>query len=415
MISGFACILFRNKVFTFSIKKSVTVAGNQVSKTRNCCNMEEVLNQDCVQKDAKSNKRSFELSHEVEPAQVEETVKRARSQKKKKFALLLSYCGQGYLGMQFNHGFKTIEGELFQAFLKLGIMDDDSLNTPQSIHFQRAARTDKGVSAIRQVVSLKMRIPDEDLCKELNSLLPHCVQVLATRKVTAGFNSKTACDSRSYAYVMPTFAFASKEVPPSHQFRLKSETLDQVNSLLSFFKGTRNYHNFTSGRPAQDPSCKRYVTHFSCSLPFIVKDVEFVKITIKGQSFMLHQIRKMIGLTIAIMRGFTSKEILEKAFKMERVNIPTAPSLNLLLEEPHYDSYNRRYGSDGVHEALDWSSCAVDVDQFYKNSILPVIYEGEMDSPDGGSMKNWLLTSLPLHTYEFPLKPEEKLPDLVCD
>lgn len=33
------------------------------------------------------------------------------------------------------------------------------------------------------------------------------------------------------------------------------------------------------------------------------------------------------------MRGFTSKEILEKAFKMERVNIPTAPSLNLLLEE----------------------------------------------------------------------------------
>lgn len=81
---------------------------------------------------------------------------------------------------------------------------------------------------------------------------------------------------------MPTFAFASKEVPPSHQFRLKSETLDQVNSLLSFFKGTRNYHNFTSGRPAQDPSCKRYVTHFSCSLPFIVKDVEFVKITIKG-------------------------------------------------------------------------------------------------------------------------------------
>ena len=33
--------------------------------------------------------------------------------KKKKVAMLMSYCGQGYLGMQINHGFKTIEEDLF--------------------------------------------------------------------------------------------------------------------------------------------------------------------------------------------------------------------------------------------------------------------------------------------------------------
>ena len=33
------------------------------------------------------------------------------------------------------------------------------------------------------------------------------------------------------------------------------------------------------------------------------------------------------------MRGLASKEILENAFKMERVPIPIAPSLNLMLEE----------------------------------------------------------------------------------
>ena len=76
--------------------------------------------------------------------------------KKKKVAVLMSYCGQGYLGMQINHGFKTIEEDLFQAFLKLGIMDEESYKFPQSIHFQRAARTDKGVSATKQVVSLRM-------------------------------------------------------------------------------------------------------------------------------------------------------------------------------------------------------------------------------------------------------------------
>lgn len=45
-------------------------------------------------------------------------------------------------------------------------------------------------------------IPEEDLLTELNSLLPGCVQVLATKKVTAGFNSKTACDSRSYVSII---------------------------------------------------------------------------------------------------------------------------------------------------------------------------------------------------------------------
>ena len=48
---------------------------------------------------------------------------------------------------------------------------------------------------------------------------------------------------------------------------------------------------------------------------------------------MLHQIRKMIGLAVAIMRGFATKDTMENAFKMERVDIPIAPGLNLLLEQ----------------------------------------------------------------------------------
>ena len=98
-------------------------------------------------------KRSCE--NDVESSTVETQPKKPRL-KKKKYVMLMSYCGQGYYGMQINHGFKTIEGDLFQAFEKLGIMDEESVKSPQLINFQRAARTDKGVSATRQVVSLKM-------------------------------------------------------------------------------------------------------------------------------------------------------------------------------------------------------------------------------------------------------------------
>lgn len=107
---------------------------------------EETVDEVRLETDLKPSKRSFEtIDDGKNEAGVEEMVKRPRSQKKKKFAILMSYCGQSYLGMQFNHGFKTVEGELFQAFSKLEIMDEESLKFPQTIHFQRAARTDKGV------------------------------------------------------------------------------------------------------------------------------------------------------------------------------------------------------------------------------------------------------------------------------
>lgn len=56
-----------------------------------------------------------------------------------------------------NPGTKTIEEDLLAALLKAGYINEEVFNEPQLISFQRAARTDKGVSAIRQVLSLKLR------------------------------------------------------------------------------------------------------------------------------------------------------------------------------------------------------------------------------------------------------------------
>lgn len=53
----------------------------------------------------------------------------------------------------------------------------------------------------------------------------------------------------------------------------------------------------------------------------------------QGQSFMLHQIRKMVGLMIAVVRGLADMGIMEKAFGKDKVMIPTAPGLGLLLDK----------------------------------------------------------------------------------
>lgn len=52
---------------------------------------------------------------------------------------------------------KTIEEELFNALFKTKYITQECFDVVQNMQYQRAARTDKGVSAVRQVVSLKLR------------------------------------------------------------------------------------------------------------------------------------------------------------------------------------------------------------------------------------------------------------------
>ncbi len=77
---------------------------------------------------------------------------------------------------------------------------------------------------------------------------------------------------------------------------------------------------------------------------------------------MMHQIRKMVGLTIAVMRGETTEETIDRTFKNEtvigiqttnprlfiisfvfikkKIDVPMAPGLGLVLDKIHYEKYD---------------------------------------------------------------------------
>jgi tRNA pseudouridine38-40 synthase len=105
-------------------------------------------------------------------------------------------------------------------------------------------------------------------------------------------------------------------------YRVTSEKLELFRRALDFFVGTKSYHNFTTGKESEDDSAKRYITECICSDPFnsnsfpslsnklpLVsnydecdsndnKNIEWVCITVSGQSFLLNQIRKMVGFAV---------------------------------------------------------------------------------------------------------------------
>ncbi|GIY60961.1 tRNA pseudouridine synthase A, partial [Caerostris darwini] len=240
--------------YSNSVKVSLRMSSEIVNSSKR-----KPEESECNDSEAKKIKSENEQSVENIIQRAAEETNRVR--KPRKAVLLLCYLGKEFYGMQRNTNVSTVEEELFKALLKSKIILQSEFDYPRTMNFQRAARTDKGVSAVRNIVSLKL--PVNEICSEfpekVNQHLPPEIRVVAVKRVIQRFDAKIACDARTYSYMIPTFAFASKDEDSSEAYRITDERIQEVNEFLKNYIGTRDFYNFTSGRAAGDPSCKRYI------------------------------------------------------------------------------------------------------------------------------------------------------------
>ncbi|KAI8468204.1 MAG: pseudouridine synthase [Monoraphidium minutum] len=118
----------------------------------------------------------------------------------------------------------------------------------------------------------------------------------------------------------------------------------RLNDLLCQYVGTHNFHNYTVKVDAFSREAQRYILSYECPGTVEIAGRKWARLVVLGQSFMLHQIRKMVGMAVAIMRGAAPPGCLEAALDPERdFNVPMAPELGLFLEEAFFENYNKRY------------------------------------------------------------------------
>lgn len=127
--------------------------------------------------------------------------------RKRKVAVILAYCGAGYQGMQKNPGAVTIEAELEQALFRANAIAQCNFGNLQKVDWMRAARTDKGVSAVGQIISARLVIDPPGFVERVNEHLPKDIRVFGYTRVTSNFDAKRMCDKRRYEYLVPVFAF----------------------------------------------------------------------------------------------------------------------------------------------------------------------------------------------------------------
>lgn len=193
---------------------------------------------------------------------------------------------------------------------------------------------------------------------------------------------------------MPTIAFSEYTDQTKFQdYRVTPNRLQLASQILSLYVGERNYHNYTSRKKFYDPFVQRRIISIEISEPFIQNDIEFCRVLIKGQSFILHQIRKIIATSLAALRNIIDEECIHRSFTQDKLNLPLAPGLGLMLERLHFTQYASLYPNN---DPLDFDEFNDAVEDFRKAHIDPIIIQKEITE---NSMAKWL-ELLGVHTYD---------------
>lgn len=117
--------------------------------------------------------------------------------------LVLSYDGSSFYGWQVQPGLPTVQGELGAAIARVA---------GENVLPQGSGRTDAGVHALGQVASftLSAPIPEANLLRALNRILPPAIRVTDAFRMPADFHARHSALAKTYEYRI----FRGKVCPP---------------------------------------------------------------------------------------------------------------------------------------------------------------------------------------------------------
>ncbi|KAG2306042.1 hypothetical protein Bca52824_025790 [Brassica carinata] len=115
---------------------------------------------------------------------------------------------------------------------------------------------------------------------------------------------------------------------------------------------------------ADDPAANLSIIFFNANDVISLDGIEFIKCEVLGQSFMLHQIRKMMGLAVAIMRNCAPESLIQTAFSKDvNITVPMAPEVGLYLDECFFTSCNNTKFEDN-HEEVSMEAYKEEAETF---------------------------------------------------
>ena len=243
------------------------------------------------------------------------------------YKLIIAYDGSDYYGWQAQPEKPSIAQALNNAFTKV---------FKSEMRILGASRTDAGVHAMGQVARIKtdLVITPDKLKWAWNNALPPDIMIHSLELVDDSFNPFCNVQQKIYYYHF----FIERPLPfiqrYGYYYPYKVD-FDILTKALQFFVGT---HDFCSFKSSEDTRENTIRTVDSIDYTYSER-YKMYRITIKGQKFLRHMIRRIIGasLSVASNKGH-SLEFLQHVMDAHnpRHTLPNAPAQGLMLHKIMY-------------------------------------------------------------------------------
>lgn len=276
-----------------------------------------------------------------------------RNAPRRHILLKLLYFGWDYLGFasQENSG-STIEEHLFRALSRTCLIE-----SRQTANYHRCGRTDKGVSAFCQVISLTVRskfveseqliaenIQKEiDYCTMLNGVLPENIQCIAWMPLkNPSYSARFDCVQRTYRYFFPKGNLNIEAMQEGCKFLIGSRDfrnlckMDVHNGVTKFIRHVKSANIL----PCQDQSVNK-------------EGFNMFYFQITANAFLWHQIRCILAVLLLIGQEKEQPSVLEELLNVEKnpCKPQYTPALGLPLNL--YDCQFRKKSSDAKEYVED--------------------------------------------------------------
>lgn len=238
--------------------------------------------------------------------------------------MIVEYDGSEFVGWQKQAGRRSVQGCLEEALARI---------TGTPVRIVGAGRTDSGVHAAGQVAHFDTQIerPTTEVVRSLNAVLSRDVAVRNLDAVPAHFHARYSATSRRYSYRLLTTATRS----PLERWRSwHTGPLDEAR-MAAAAKALVGAHDFGQMGRALTPggTTVRHVTALD-----MVSLGDTVRLEVEANAFLRHQVRRMVGLLVAVGRGAIPVALVGAAVAVREPLPPyrRAPAQGLCLERVTY-------------------------------------------------------------------------------
>jgi tRNA pseudouridine38-40 synthase len=235
-------------------------------------------------------------------------------------AVRIAYDGGKFMGSQRQPGERTVESEVIRCLRKI-----HAIELPDEARFRVASRTDRGVSALCNVVCFDTGFREKELLRALNGVAED-VHFIAYAKVPSEFSPRRA-KGRWYRYLAPQ----------------KNIDVEEFRACAALFEGKHDFKRFCK---PEGKSTLKTITSVE-----VMPLGDMIVIDLRAREFLRNMVRRMVAAMIAVGKGEASLEDVKAALDGKDDSFGLAPPEGLILMEVDH-GLEWQYASGVIQDRL---------------------------------------------------------------